>query len=115
MINQGIELKKRKKSNPLPKCPESEITHYRNVTRQNEWLRANIFDSVGNYLYCFTCIISSLGISKDRLTHQRNLKRHECQHPIVQSVKSEVEVQRLGQYVLMPADIESLFKIGGDP
>jgi len=32
------------------------------------------------------------------------------QHPIVQFTKSEVEVQHLGQYVLMPADIESSFK-----
>ena len=27
MIHQGTELKKRKKVNPSPKCPESEFTH----------------------------------------------------------------------------------------
>jgi len=46
MIHQGTELKKEGKSNPLPKHPKSKITNYHNVTRQNEWLRANVFDSV---------------------------------------------------------------------
>ena len=50
MVHTGTELKKRKKINPTPKRPESELTHYHDVTGQNEWLRANMFDSLGNVL-----------------------------------------------------------------
>jgi len=110
MTHQGTELKKRKKVNPTPKRQETEFTHYRDVTSQNKWLRANMFDSLGNYLYCFGCILSSFEISSDRLAHQRKLKREECQNPILQFTKSEVEEQHLGDYVLMPSSVESSFK-----
>ena len=109
MVHQGSELMKRKKSNPTPKRPEDELTHYRDINGQNEWLRANMFDSLGNYLYCYNCIVATFGISKDRLTHQRKIKRKEAQNPIVQMSKSDVEEQRLGTYVIMPAEIESSF------
>lgn len=109
MVHTGTELKKRKKINPTPKHPESELTHYRDVTGQNEWLRANVFDSLGNYLYCFNCIKSSLGISKDRLTHQHNIKHLESKQPIVQMTKSDIEEQRLGKFVIMPAELELSF------
>ena len=56
MVHSGSELKKRKMINPSPKRPESDLTHYRDITSQNEWIRANLFDSIGNYLYCYNCI-----------------------------------------------------------
>lgn len=111
MVHQGTELKKRKTINPTPKRPESEFTHYRDITRQNEWLRANMFDSMGNYLYCYNCIRASLGVSKDRLTRQRRIKREESKNPVVQMSKSEVEEKRLAQYVIMPGEVESFFKV----
>ena len=52
--HQGTELKKRSNRLPHPKRPDWE--HYQNLTAQNEWLRANIFDTMGNYLYCHRCI-----------------------------------------------------------
>lgn len=107
MVHTGTELKKRKKINPTP---VAEFTHYRDITGQNEWLRANVFDSLGNYLYCFNCIRSSLGISKDRLTHQHSIKRQESKEPIVQMKKSEIEDQRLGKFVIKPAELELCFK-----
>lgn len=110
MVHTGTELKKRKKINPTPKHLESEFTHYRDVTGQNEWLRANVFDSLGNYLYCYNCIKTSLGISKDRLTRQCNIKRRESKQPIVQMTKSDVEEQHLGNFVIMPAELELSFK-----
>lgn len=110
LVHQGTELKKRKKINPAPKRSEDELTHYRDITGQNEWLRANMFDSLGNYLYCYNCLISSFGISKERLTRQQKIKREEVQHPIVQMSKSDVEERRLGNYVIMPADIDTSFK-----
>ena len=107
MKHSGTELKKRKRTNPYPKRPESEIEHYRDIVKQKEWLRSNMFDSLGNYLYCSNCIKSSLN---DRLAHQRKIKRNECQNPIREATKLEVEEQRLSEYVIMPTDVQSSFK-----
>lgn len=70
---QGTELKKRKAKLPHPKCPERE--HYRDISAQNEWLRGNVFDAMGNYLFCHNCIKKALKVSSQRLTRQRNVKR----------------------------------------
>ena len=72
-------------------------------------VRANLFNSIGNYLYCYKCIISSLGISQDRLTRQWNIKRRESNHPVTQTTKSEDEEQNLGKFVMMPPNIELSF------
>ena len=83
MVHTGTELKKRKRINPHPKRGETELTHYRDITRQNEWLQSNFFDSLGNYLYSSNCIKTSLKLSNDRLAHQRSIKRDQSQVPIV--------------------------------
>ena len=44
-----------------------EQPYYRNVVLQNEWLRGNMFDAMGNYLFCQECIVGALNISKQRL------------------------------------------------
>ena len=108
MVHQGSKLKRKKAINPRPKKPDN--THYRNLVRQNEWLRQNIFDSLGNYLYCTKCVCSALGVSSGRLVRQRNIKRKQSQQPIVHMMKSEVEEKRLGEYVLMPTDVNTSFK-----
>ena len=72
MVHQGTTLKKQKCINPNPKRTNS--TPYRDVKRQNEWLRSNVFDSMGNYLYCSACICAALDISKQRLARQRHMK-----------------------------------------
>ena len=33
-----------------------EQPYYRNFVLQNEWLRGNVFDAMGNYLFCQECI-----------------------------------------------------------
>ena len=99
--------------NPHPK--RGDATHYRDLVRQNEWLRSNMFDSLGNYLYCSSCIRAAFGISKQRLTRQRNIKRKENQEPTSELTKTEVEEQRLGQYVVMPARVDSSFKNWWEP
>ena len=68
-----------------------------------------MFGSLGNYLYCYSCILSTFEISKDRLTHQRKIKGKEAQNPIVQLSKSDMEEQHPGNYVIMSAEIESSF------
>ena len=73
---QGSELKRRKVSNPHPKHPEHEL--YRDLVKQNDWLRANVFDGLGNYLFCSKCIHVALGVSYKRLARQRRVKRKSC-------------------------------------
>ena len=61
------------------------------------------------YLYCNNCIQSALGVFKDRLSKQRNIKRQQLQHPIVDMTKAEIEKKRLGNYVIMPEMVEIAF------
>ena len=87
------------------------MTNYRDIVTQNDWLGRNVFDSLGNYLYCCQCVCAALGIYKDRITRQRNVKRQWYQEPIVEMLKTEAEEEkRLGQYVVMPADEDANFK-----
>ena len=72
MKKQGSSLKKVKRLNPVPK--RTDLSHYRDLKAQNDWLRANMFDSRGNYLYCAKCIRTAFGISKQRLARQRKMK-----------------------------------------
>ncbi len=95
MVHQGTALKKRKRANPNLK--RSGSIPYRDVKQQNEWLQSNVFDSMGNYLYCCTCICAAFGISKQRLARQRKIKRQQSQHPIVEMSKTQVEEKSLGK------------------
>ena len=54
LSHSGSELKKRKKRYPNPKVKDR--AHYRNVVAENAWIRGNIFDPMGNYLFCHTCL-----------------------------------------------------------
>lgn len=86
-------------TNPAPCKPNRQ--HNRDVKKQNEWLRENMFDSLGNYLYCSPCIFNGFGISSQRLAHQRNVRRRLASQPVIEMKKSNVEVQLLGEYVVM--------------
>ena len=46
MVHQGTELKKKKKVNPYPKRPESELVHYRDVTKQNERMYLTVWATI---------------------------------------------------------------------
>ena len=107
MVHQGTELKRKISINPHPK--KSDMTHYRDLVNQNEWLRQNMFDSLGNYLYCCECIRLAFGISKDRISRQRNIKRLQSQQPIVEMAKSDIEKQGLGAFILMPPHLDISF------
>ena len=108
LIHQCSELKKRKHANPHPKRPA--FVHYRDLKRQNEWIRENLFDPMGNYLFCCSCIRASLKISKQRIAHPRAIKQQESQEPLRDMTKAEVEEQCLSAYVVMPAALEVAFK-----
>ena len=107
MVHKGSELKRKKAINPNP--IKTGAISYRDVVKQNEWLRQNCYDSLGNYLYCGTCIQSAIGVSKDRLAKQRNIKRQQSQVPIVEMTKAEIEKQRLSAYVVMPEMVDTAF------
>ena len=107
MKKQGSSLKKVKRINPVPK--RADLTHYRDLKAQNDWLRANMFDSRGNYLYCAKCIRMAFGISKQRLARQRKMKQNSSQQPIVKMTKAEIEEKRLSDAIVMPDDCDQAF------
>lgn len=100
MKRQGTELKCRKLIHPHPKNVDKE--QYRDLVKQNDWLQANVFDSLGNYLFCAKCIHHALGVSYQRLSRQRSVKRRENNEPIRSMTKSDVEKERLRKFVVMP-------------
>ena len=61
-----------------------------------------MFDSMSNYLFCQECVVKALRVSKQRLAHQRSVRRNTFQHPIKRMVKSEVETKGLKSFVVMP-------------
>ena len=107
LVHQGTELKKKKKVNPNPK---KRGTHYRDVKRQNDWLRENMFDAMGNYLFCCGCIRMAFGISKQRIARQRAIKQKQFKEPLQNMTKAEVEKEHLGEYVVMPGGLDISFK-----
>ena len=80
MKKEGSSLKRVKRINPVPR--RVDMDHYWDVKAQNDWLRSNIFDSMGNYLYCAKCIRVSFGISKQRLARQHKMKQSASQEPM---------------------------------
>jgi len=61
-----------------------------NRNQQNKWLLDNVFDSYGNYIFCFSCIKSILSISGRRLHRLREIKRQEAQEPTIRIRKDQV-------------------------
>ena len=81
-----------------------------NVKVQNEWLRQNIFDPMGNYLFGAPCVVDSLQLSYQRLSRQRLVKRRQSQQSILEMPKSQVESESLGEYIVMPIGCDQSFK-----
>ena len=109
LSHSGTELKKRKKRYPNPKIKDR--AHYRNLVAENAWIRGNIFDPMGNYLFCHTCVCNSLKVSKQRLSRQRKVKRKCFQQQETKMTKEQVEKERLASFVLMPVEIELCFAL----
>ena len=109
---QGSDLRKRRKSvqeRDTLETPGSEQPRYRNLVLQNEWLRGNVFDTMGNYLFCQECVCAALQISKQRLSRQRNIKRKQYQTPITTMPKDKVVADRLEPFVVMPEELDCAF------
>ena len=108
LTKRGSDLKKVKRINPHPKKPD--VAHYRDLKSQNEWLQANIFDPMGNYLFCCVCIRKAFGISQQRIARQRNIKRKFSSLPIEKMNKAKAEEDHLTAYVVMPQELEQDFR-----
>ena len=108
LTKRGSDLKKVKRINPHPKKPD--VAHYRDLKSTNEWLQANIFDPMGNYLFCCVCIRKAFGISQQRLARQRNIKRKLSSLPIEKMNKAKAEEDHLTAYVVMPQELEQDFR-----
>ena len=61
-----------------------------NRNLQNKWLLDNLFDSHGNYIYCFSCIKKILNISGKRLCRLREIKRDQAKTPKIKVRKDQV-------------------------
>ena len=89
--------------------PSEGQPRFRNLVLKNEWLRGNIFDSMGNYLFCQECVCAALQISKQRLARQRNIKKKQYQTPITVVSKEKVVADRLEPFVVMPDEQDCAF------
>ena len=77
-------------------------------TAQNKWLRHNVLDAHGNFLFCEDYIVACLDVHTERLHKQRIIKRKQKQQPIVEMTKGEVSEKRLESYVLHGDDEDLL-------
>ena len=80
LTHRGLALKRHRHVNPAPQKPDKQ--HYRDVKKQNKWLRENMFDALGNYLYCSPCICNAFGISTQHLARQRGVKQRLASTPV---------------------------------
>ena len=62
----------------------------KNRNLQNKWLINNIFDSYGNYIFCFSCIKSILEVSGKRIHRLREIKRQQAKTPTIKIRKDQV-------------------------
>ena len=88
LVQTGRELRHCKRVLPEPRKPDK--LHYRNLVAQNQWIRNNLFDDLGNYHYCQKCIHKVLKIGTQHLAHQRAIKRQEALIPLVDMTKSQI-------------------------
>ena len=89
LVHQGSTCKTRKSRNPHPKRVDTQP--YRDLNTQNTWLRSNVFDAMGNYMFCGRCIRAVFLISPQRLARQKQIKQSEFQQPTKEMTKVNVE------------------------
>jgi len=109
LAHHGTQLRKCQHVNPYPK--RADAIPQGDMKTQNEWLVSNVFNSLGNYLYCQPCSVAAFGVSRQRLAHLRKVKQEMYYHLAVDMTKEEVEEQRLGEFVIMPTGTVEEFAI----
>lgn len=74
-----------------------------NRNLQNRWLLDNIFDSHGNYIFCFSCIKNILNVSGKRISRLREVKREQAKSPTIKMRKDRVLPEQIRD-IVPPAD-----------
>jgi len=87
--------------------PEKANKKYRNINQQNKWLLENVFDSYGNYLFCFSCIKNILDIGGKRLHRLREIKRQQANAPTIRVRKDHVSTEQTCD-VVPPATVTNV-------
>ena len=60
-------------------------------------------------MFCAHWVCSVLHISSQRLSRQRTIKRAQFQQPTIEMMKSRVETERLGDFVVIPQSCNENF------
>jgi hypothetical protein len=79
----------------------------RDINQQNKWLLENVFDSYGNYIFCFSCVKTILGVGGSRLRRLREIKQQEVKTPTIRVRKDHVSKDQTRD-VVTPANVTNV-------
>ena len=93
-----------------PKKPNHH--RYQNVFMQNEWIKGNVFDAIGNYFFCHTCIVKGSSYQSTALVETKEGQAEPVfQRPILRMTKDEVDKGKVDAFVVMPESVETSFTV----
>ncbi len=87
--------------------PKTANKKYRDINQQNKWLLENVFDSYGNYLFCFSCIKSILDVGGKRLHRLREIRRQQANSPTIRVRKDQISTEQTCD-VVPPATVTNV-------
>jgi len=87
--------------------PKTANKKYRDINQQNKWLLENVFDSYGNYTFCFSCIKNILDVGGKRLHRLRGIKRQQASAPTIRVRKDQVSTEQTCN-VVPPATVTNV-------
>jgi len=87
--------------------PKTANKKYRDINQQNKWLLENVFDSYGNYTFCFSCIKNILDVGGKRLHRLRGIKRRQASAPTIRVRKDQVSTEQTCN-VVPPATVTNV-------
>ena len=98
----------KKSSTQKEKVEKVEKKDHQDRRKQNQWLIDNVFDSYGNYVYCFSCIKKILGIGGTRLHRLREIKRQQANKPIIKMRKDQISMAQIKDVILPTDEVDIL-------
>ena len=72
---------------------------------ENDWILGYLFDSQGNYKFCFNCIVVWIDVHKGRLARLRKVKQLQQLQSLQEITKQQVDDSKLLQHVVMPKEV----------
>ena len=88
MVHTGSKYNRRKRIHPYPK--KTNVPHYQDIVGQNNWLKSNVFDSLGNLI---VSELPSVFLLLDSPAYE--MSSAKCSSPTTNMTKLEVEEKRL--------------------